>query len=73
MTEKTKDDKEEFAGEEQILINKGILEEMLLYIRESEVTIDAHEGQGRSWEELVKIYALPDIYYKINNLLKQLK
>ena len=70
MTEKNK---EELAGDEQILVNQGILEEMLLYIRESEVTIDAHEGQGRSWEELVKIYALPDVYYKINNLLKQIK
>jgi hypothetical protein len=70
MTEKNK---EELSNDEQILVNKGILEEMLLYIRESEVTIDAHEGQGRSWEELVKIYALPDVYYKINNLLKQIK
>lgn len=56
-------------NEEQILVNRGILEEMLIYIRESEVIIDAHEGQGRSWEELLKIYALPDVYYKIKNLL----
>jgi hypothetical protein len=56
-------------NEEQVLVNRGILEEMLIYIRESEVTIDAHEGQGRTWEELVNIYALPDVYYKIKNLL----
>ena len=62
---------EEPVSDEQILVNKGILEEMLLYIQESEVVIDAHEGQGRTWEELVKIYALPDVYYKIKNLLKK--
>jgi len=61
----------EVNANEQILINKGILEEMLLYIKESEVIIDAHDGQGRTWEELVKIYALPDIYYKIINILKK--
>lgn len=62
---------EETASEEHIMVNKGILEEMLLYIQECEVTIDAHEGQGRAWDELVKIYALPDVYYKIKNLLKK--
>ncbi len=62
---------EDPTSDEQILINKGILEEMLLYIQESEVIIDAHEGQGRTWDELVKIYALPDVYYKIKNLLKK--
>lgn len=62
---------EDSSLEEQILVNKGILEEMLLYIQESEVLIDAHEGQGRTWEELTKIYALPDVYYKIKHLLKK--
>ena len=65
----TDNNEPELNNEEQILVNRGILEEMLIYIRESEVTIDAHEGQGRTWEELVKIYALPDVYYKIKNLL----
>lgn len=62
---------EAFSSDEKIWVNKGILEEMLLYIQESEVIIDAHEGQGRSWDELVKIYALPDVYYKIKSLLKK--
>lgn len=62
---------EAFSSDEKIWVNKGILEEMLLYIQESEVIIDAQEGQGRSWDELVKIYALPDVYYKIKSLLKK--
>jgi hypothetical protein len=67
----TEHNNEEAASDEQLLVNRGILEEMLLYIQESEVIIDAHEGQSRTWDELVKIYALPDVYYKIKNLLKK--
>ena len=67
----TEHDNEEASSDEQLLVNRGILEEMLLYIQESEVIIDAHEGQSRTWDELVKIYALPDVYYKIKNLLKK--
>jgi hypothetical protein len=67
----TEHNNEEAASDEQLLVNRGILEEMLLYIQESEVIIDAHEGQSRTWDELVKIYALPDVYYKIKNLFKK--
>jgi hypothetical protein len=67
----TEHNNEEAASDEQLLVNRGILEEMLLYIQESEVIIDAHEKQSRTWDELVKIYALPDVYYKIKNLLKK--
>jgi hypothetical protein len=50
-----------------------LLEEMLTYIEQTEVTIDGEWGSSREWEGLVRDGLVPELYKEINQQLTNLK